>query len=175
MPCREVQAVKGSPHRLIGVEDVMCRLASYPLVCDSGSGLDCISKVPLDRWDSDWHPEAVVGGRFGGFVGHWAAFDAAVFSISPSEAAFMDPAQRILLEVGLLFGFVFFGARMLGQEVGKPACNSYSLLDWRVEESHQVQMMILIIEHSACQIAEMHLEGHLPGVELVTKQTMLIS
>ena len=58
-----------------------------------------ISTVPLDRWDPDLVQGATVGGRFGGFVQDWASFDAHIFSVSPSEAAYMDPSQRVLLEV----------------------------------------------------------------------------
>lgn len=54
--------------------------------------------IPLDRWDADVLPE-MLGGRFGGFVHGWDMFDNAAFSISPSEAAIMDPQQRVLLEV----------------------------------------------------------------------------
>jgi hypothetical protein len=80
------------------VESTACRLAA-PSSVQVGDFLDAISSVPLDRWDSDGAADAVVGGRFGGFVAEWAGFDAAAFGISPSEAAFMDPAQRVLLEV----------------------------------------------------------------------------
>lgn len=58
-----------------------------------------ISCVPFNRWDADQASGATVGGRFGGFISDWAEFDANVFNVSPSEAAFMDPAQRVLLEV----------------------------------------------------------------------------
>lgn len=30
---------------------------------------------------------------------HWETFDAACFGITPSEAALMDPQQRVMLEV----------------------------------------------------------------------------
>lgn len=55
--------------------------------------------MPLDRWDCDAVPGSNLGGRFGGFVGAWAGFDAAAFGITPSEAALMDPQQRVMLEV----------------------------------------------------------------------------
>lgn len=81
----------------IVVEDVAHRLA-----CNSkprpDRNLDAISAVPLDRWDTESTKEAI-GARFGGFVSSWAEFDAGVFGISPSEAAFLDPAQRVLLQV----------------------------------------------------------------------------
>jgi len=62
---------------------------------------DAIQVAPSDRWDVDlplnistrWTP-----GRFGGFVQSWASFDNEAFGIAPSEAAFMDPQQRCLLE-----------------------------------------------------------------------------
>lgn len=75
-----------------------CRLSSS---CRSNSdfGFDAISKVPLDRWDVESTGDGVVGGRFGGFIERWADFDAAVFGISTAEAAYLDPAQRVLLEV----------------------------------------------------------------------------
>lgn len=50
------------------------------------------------RWDVEATGEAV-GARYGGFVAEWAAFDAAAFGISPSEAACLDPSQRVLLQV----------------------------------------------------------------------------
>ena len=69
--------------------------------------IDAISPIPVDRWDCDRllvpgvdANTAGVAGRFGGFVAGWASFDAALFSVSPSEAALMDPQQRVLLEVG---------------------------------------------------------------------------
>ena len=83
---------------IVMVEDMSCRLAAN---CRSSGcfSYDAISEVPLDRWDVESTGEAIVGGRFGGFVSQWAEFDAAVFGISTAEAAYLDPAQRILLEV----------------------------------------------------------------------------
>ena len=63
------------------------------------SSADHIRSVPLDRWDSDSLAAPGLGARFGGFVAEWAHFDASLFGISPSEAAVLDPQQRVLLEV----------------------------------------------------------------------------
>ena len=54
--------------------------------------VDAIGDVPSGRWD---------GGpsRQGGFVGDLAGFDAALFGLGPAEARWMDPNQRLLLEV----------------------------------------------------------------------------
>ena len=60
---------------------------------------DQIRAVPLDRWDLESLKAPGLGARFGGFVADWARFDAGLFGVSPSEAAVMDPQQRVLLEV----------------------------------------------------------------------------
>ena len=92
--------------RLTGsaASDAAVTLPNYHRPADSTS--DAISAIPLDRWDCDRlllpnidANTAGVAGRFGGFVGQWAGFDAAAFGVSPSEAALMDPQQRLLLEV----------------------------------------------------------------------------
>jgi acyl transferase domain-containing protein/NADPH:quinone reductase-like Zn-dependent oxidoreductase/acyl carrier protein len=66
-----------------------------------GSGM---GPVPDDRWDVDRYYSAgpVIRGRTnadgGGFVDDVDAFDAAFFNISPKEARFVDPQQRMVLE-----------------------------------------------------------------------------
>lgn len=66
---------------------------------------DAITEVPPDRWDSDeyyTHPPVPPGKmctRWGGFIEHVDKFDAAFFGISEREASFMDPQQRVVMEV----------------------------------------------------------------------------
>ncbi|GIV95383.1 MAG: hypothetical protein KatS3mg057_0040 [Herpetosiphonaceae bacterium] len=69
------------------------------------SGTDAIEEVPADRWN--WHDyfDPVPGtagktySRWGGYLRDIDQFDARFFNISPKEAAFMDPQQRLFLEV----------------------------------------------------------------------------
>ena len=69
------------------------------------NGIDGIKEVPADRWDIDsfLDPDPDEKGkmvtRFGGFIDDVDKFDSQFFGISPREATYMDPQQRILLEV----------------------------------------------------------------------------
>ncbi|AWN72508.1 TPA: SDR family NAD(P)-dependent oxidoreductase [Legionella anisa] len=56
-------------------------------------GKDCISEVPLSRWN--WQNLTV---RWGGFIDHVDQFDATFFNISPREAELIDPQQRLFLQ-----------------------------------------------------------------------------
>ncbi|QMT59047.1 SDR family NAD(P)-dependent oxidoreductase [Legionella sp. PC997] len=56
-------------------------------------GKDCISEVPLSRWN--WHDLTV---QWGGFIDHIDQFDATFFNISPREAELIDPQQRVFLQ-----------------------------------------------------------------------------
>lgn len=108
-PEEEAQAAHTSPHvaasslvpspatqACIGITDTAVRLPS-----SAQCGEDAICVVPLDRWDADAPSQRAKrweSGRFGGFVSSWAMFDSEAFGIPPSEAMFMDPQQRCLLE-----------------------------------------------------------------------------
>ncbi|WP_280465489.1 type I polyketide synthase [Nocardia brasiliensis] len=69
-------------------------------------GRDLITEVGRDRWNVDeiYDPEPGKAGktvsRWGGLLDDIAGFDAEFFDISPREAAWIDPQQRQILEVG---------------------------------------------------------------------------
>lgn len=68
------------------------------------AGLDSVTEIPASRWNhADYFdPGAGVAGkvyaRWGGFLSDIEHFDAAGFGISPTEARFMDPHERLFLE-----------------------------------------------------------------------------
>ncbi|WP_054739557.1 SDR family NAD(P)-dependent oxidoreductase [Cellulosilyticum ruminicola] len=70
-------------------------------------GKDCITEIPKERWKLDGFFEAqrtkaVLNGlsysKWGGFLKDIDCFDPLFFNISPRDAAFMDPQERIFLE-----------------------------------------------------------------------------
>jgi acyl transferase domain-containing protein/acyl carrier protein len=68
-------------------------------------GVDAIEEIPAARWDyrkyyspSEKQP-GMTNSKWGGFIEDVDKFDAAFFSISPREADYMDPQQRLFLEV----------------------------------------------------------------------------
>ncbi|RKQ70071.1 SDR family NAD(P)-dependent oxidoreductase [Oceanibaculum indicum] len=68
------------------------------------AGRSLISEVPEDRWDkAALHGNPASGNKtasiWGGFVEEADCFDAPFFSVSPREAAWMDPQQRFALEM----------------------------------------------------------------------------
>ena len=70
--------------------------------CASPSAGDSIWRVPHMRWDADEDYKDgahIVPIRFGGFLDGIELFDVPCFGVSRSEACWMDPHQRLLLEV----------------------------------------------------------------------------
>jgi acyl transferase domain-containing protein/acyl-CoA synthetase (AMP-forming)/AMP-acid ligase II/acyl carrier protein len=97
---REPVAIIGIGCRLPGANNVD---AFWQLLRE---GIDAITEVPADRWDSRAFysadavpPPGKMNTRWGGFLDQVDQFDAAFFGIAPREATHMDPQQRLLLEV----------------------------------------------------------------------------
>jgi amino acid adenylation domain-containing protein len=67
-------------------------------------GRDCVSVVPAERWDADriFDPDrsrpGTSCGKWGSFIDDVGAFDPLFFEMSPREAEFTDPQQRLFLE-----------------------------------------------------------------------------
>ncbi len=67
-------------------------------------GKDCITEIPKDRWDhslyfdEDKNKSGKTYSKWGGFLNGVDQFDPQFFNISPREAVFMDPQERLFLE-----------------------------------------------------------------------------
>ncbi|MEM7125457.1 MAG: SDR family NAD(P)-dependent oxidoreductase [Chloroflexota bacterium] len=68
------------------------------------AGRDCITEIPLDRWDhrryydADKNKRGKSYSKWGGFMPDVDKFDPLFFKISPREAEVMDPQERLFLE-----------------------------------------------------------------------------
>ncbi|MEU0133894.1 beta-ketoacyl synthase N-terminal-like domain-containing protein, partial [Streptomyces sp. NPDC006296] len=84
-------AIVGVSCRFAGAEnpDALWRLLA--------SGGSAVGEVPPGRWTG---PDAERTPRTGAYLEHVDRFDAAFFGISPREAPFVDPQQRLALELG---------------------------------------------------------------------------
>jgi len=105
-------------------------------------GKDCIVEIPEDRWNYKeyYSPDKNKSGKsysiWGGFMNNVDKFDPLFFNISPKEARYMDPQERLFLEtvwhtiedagytkksvdnlkVGLFVGVMYSQYQLLGLE-----------------------------------------------------------
>jgi amino acid adenylation domain-containing protein len=69
------------------------------------AGRDGVTEIPLSRWDHSrfYHPErgrpGKTNSKWGGFIEDYDRFDPLFFNISPREAEYIDPQERLFLEV----------------------------------------------------------------------------
>ncbi|MBX7075289.1 MAG: SDR family NAD(P)-dependent oxidoreductase [Pirellulales bacterium] len=67
-------------------------------------GVESVHEVPANRWDwrTTYDPSGATGStrsKWGGFIDRIDEFEPGFFQLSPHEARFMDPQQRLFLEV----------------------------------------------------------------------------
>jgi polyketide synthase PksL len=97
--------IADDPIAIIGVA------GRYPMAADLdefwanlAAGRDCIEEVPRERWtiENYYDPQRMTPGKtsnkWGGFIRDMDRFDPVFFNISPLEAGYMDPQERLFLE-----------------------------------------------------------------------------
>ena len=93
-----VGAERPAAPKLIGISELVVRSAGGALLQSSPS--DQPRPIPVRRWDVEAQAE-LCGGipvQFGVFLEDVGLFDAPAMGVSETEAALMDPQQRMLLE-----------------------------------------------------------------------------
>ncbi|MCX7920840.1 MAG: SDR family NAD(P)-dependent oxidoreductase [Clostridia bacterium] len=83
----------------------------YPMAADLDSlwenmkaGRDCITEIPKARWDYEKYfdpsknKKGKTNSKWGGFIDDVDAFDPLFFNITPGEAEWMDPQERLFME-----------------------------------------------------------------------------
>jgi len=77
----------------------------YPMARDLSAfwenltaGIDGITEIPKERWDASQYEDANHSRQWGGFIEDVDQFDPLFFNISPTEAEFIDPQERLFLE-----------------------------------------------------------------------------
>ncbi len=87
-------------------------------------GKEAITVIPTDRWDWREHNgeshESKNSCKWGGFVNDIDCFDPLFFKISPKEAKYMDPRQRLFLQEAwhALEDAGYMGTRIRGKSCG---------------------------------------------------------
>ncbi|QLL05858.1 type I polyketide synthase [Mycobacterium vicinigordonae] len=108
-PARPVSLTSTAADEPIAIVAVACRFPGSPdpdAYWDLLSGgVDAIREIPDDRFDIDefYDPDPETPGKIysrnGGYLEGIDGFDPEFFGISPREAVWMDPQQRLMLEI----------------------------------------------------------------------------
>ena len=111
--------------------------------------VDAISEIPAERWNLEkfFSANPKVAGKsyskWGGFLENIDLFDPECFAISPREAEFMDPQQRLILETAL--DALFDGGQRLEDFSGSNtgvfvglSSNDYAQVQAGIDERQQV-------------------------------------
>ncbi|MCT7658840.1 type I polyketide synthase [Mycobacterium deserti] len=108
-PTVATEMARAHTNEPIAIVSVACRFPGAPdpdAFWDVLSeGVDAIREVPDDRFDIDefYDPDPEAPGkiysRYGGYLEGIDGFDPEFFGISPREAGWMDPQQRLMLEI----------------------------------------------------------------------------
>ncbi len=106
---RKLDAYERAASEPVAIVGLGCRFPGGAVDADTywdvlSKGIDAVTEVPADRWDADaFFSEKPAPGkvstRSGGFLDDVDRFDHEFFGISRREALFMDPQQRLSLEV----------------------------------------------------------------------------
>ncbi|MGW5937081.1 type I polyketide synthase [Streptomyces celluloflavus] len=106
---RRLDVLEHAATEPIAIVGLGCRFPGGAVDADTywevlSKGIDAVTEIPADRWDaeaffSETPAPGKVSTKSGGFLDHIDRFDHGFFGISRREAVFMDPQQRISLEV----------------------------------------------------------------------------
>lgn len=97
-------AARDEPIAIIGLAGRYPGARSLPEFWQNlAAGRDCVTEVPVDRWDHSRYFDAVrqpgkTTSKWGGFVDGHDRFDPMFFNIAPREASLIDPQERLFLQ-----------------------------------------------------------------------------
>ncbi len=108
---QQLADAQGDHHQPIAIVSAACRFPKKSNTLEAfwqslAAGTDEIGQIPPERWDRDAYFDAdpdAVGKMYtiqGAFLEDTDQLDAEFFGISPREASWIDPQQRLLMEVG---------------------------------------------------------------------------
>ena len=107
----KLSCMKGSTYKKtdVAVIGMACRFPKADDIYEFWELLDArksgISEIPKDRWDwnkyygNPWKEKNKTNVKYGGFIRDLDKFDGPFFGISETEATYMDPQQRLVLEL----------------------------------------------------------------------------